>query len=198
MALRLIQPPAQAAQQVSERLALQASSAGFRTRKLAAAQPASLAMAAPHPVFQLDLTAIGEPHATERARMSGWRWLITSAGQVVAAAHASADHPTAKAAFSHVNEGPQVRSAQQALALAEQWPEVRSGRFALGVLQVPALFVEALWLRDEDGKDGGDHFVPLQPAPAPLEAMRRYGAAEFERHLATMKAERGATEATSN
>jgi hypothetical protein len=198
MALRLIAPADSVTRLMADRLAGYASGQGFRTRAMAAAKPASLAMAAPHPVFQLALDDIGPPGAAERAVMSGWRYLLTTGGQVVAAAFASASGPKARASFSHVNEGPQVRSSQQALALAEAWPEIREGRYALGLLRVPALYLEALWLRDEDGKDGGDRFVPLDPAPAPLKAMQRVDAAKFEAALATLKAARAKTTGASN
>lgn len=198
MALRLVQPGADVARVVQERLIDYAVQRGFRTRALAAAKPASLALAAPHPVFQLALDDVGKPGALERAGMTGWRYLVTSGKNVIAAAHASAKSRSARASFSHVNEGPFVNSAQTALAQAEAWPEIRDGRYALGLLSVPALYVEALWLRDEDGKDGGDRFVPLAPAPAPLAAHQRYSAAEFEKALVELKAGRGASRGASN
>lgn len=198
MGIRLIEPNASVSNMVTGRLAVYANTKGFRTRALAAAAPQSLATAAAHPVFQLGLQDVGQAAAMERATMSGWRYLLTSKGQVVAAAHARATGPRAKATFSHVNEGPQVRSTQQALAAAETWPEVSNGRYALGLLQVPSLYLEALWLRDDDGKDGGDYFVPLAPAPAPLVALKRYGTAEFEKVLAELKALRAKTRDASN
>lgn len=191
MALRLVEPGAQVAQLLRDRLAGYVAEQGFRTRALSAAKPASLGLAAPHPVFQLALEDVGTPAAFERAAMAGWRYLVTSGKRVIASAQASARSRTAKATFSHLNEGPFVAATERALALAEAWPEVRDGRYALGLLSVPALYVEALWLRDEDGQDGGDRFVPLDPAPAPLQAEQRYTAAEFAAALATLKAQRG-------
>lgn len=198
MALRLVEPSAQVAQLVRDRLAGYVAEQGFRTRGLAAARPASLGLAAPHPVFQLALADVDGPAAFERAAMSGWRYLVTSGKRVIAAAHASARSRGAKASFSHLNEGPFVAATERALALAEAWPEVQDGRYALGLLSVPALYVEALWLRDEDGRDGGDRFVPLDPAPAPLQAEARYTAAEFAAALAALKAQRGSSDDTTN
>jgi hypothetical protein len=198
MALRLVQPGADVARLVQDKLADYAVQRGFRTRALAAAKPASLALAAPHPVFQLALDDVGKQGALDRAAMTGWRYLVTSGKNVIAAAHASATSRSARAAFSHVNEGPFVTSAQTALAQAEQWPDIRDGRYALGLMSVPALYVEALWLRDEDGKDGGDRFVPLAPAPAPLVANQRYTAAAFAKALVELKAQRGESRGASN
>jgi hypothetical protein len=198
MALRLVQPGAQVAQLVQDRLVGYVADQGFRTRELAAAKPATLGLAAPHPVFQLGLDQAGQPGAIQQAAMTGWRYLVTSGRKVIAAAHASASSRGGRATFSHLNEGPFVASTESALAKAEAWPEVRDGRYALGLLSVPALYVEALWLRDEDGRDGGDRFVPLSPAPAPLVAEQRYTLVEFEQALADLKSRRGATTGASN
>lgn len=198
MALRLVEPGAQVERVVQERLAGFAAGQGFRTRALAAAPPASLGLAAPHPVFQLGLDAIGTPGAIEHAAMTGWRYLVTSGRRVIASAHAAAASRGARATFSNLNEGPFAAATERALAQAERWPEVRDGRYALGLLSVPALYVEALWLRDEDGRDGGDRFVPLAPTPPPLVAEQRYTAAEFNTALAALKARRPPSRGASN
>jgi hypothetical protein len=148
MALRLVQPSAQVAKLVQDRLMGYVAEQGFRTRALAAAKPATLGLAAPHPVFQLGLDQAGKPGAIQKAAMAGWRYLVTSGTQVVAAAHATAKSRDGRASFSHLNEGPFVASTERALAKAETWPEVKGGRYALGLLSVPALYVNALWLRE--------------------------------------------------
>ena len=117
---------------------------------------------------------------------------------VLAAAEASATGPTSRAVFSHTNEGSFVQSAAAALAELEAWPQVKSGKFALGLLRVPALHVLALWLRDEDHKDGGDLLVPLAPAPAPLVAGRQIGAKDFQTALQALARGRGHSEGASS
>jgi hypothetical protein len=198
MALRLVQPSAQVTKLVQDRLMGYVADAGFRTRALSAAKPSSLGMAAPHPVFQLGLDQVGKPGAILKAAMSGWRYLITSGVGVVAAAHVRAKSQSSQATFSHLNEGARVASTQTALAKAEKWPEIKKGRYALGLLSVPALYVDALWLRDEDGRDGGDIFVPLAPSTAPLVPEKRYSLAEFESALAELKQRRSPTTGASN
>ena len=198
MPLRLIQPAASVAEVVRVQLAGMAQQQQFRTRGLAAARPTTLGLAAPHPVFNLGLDEIGKPGALDRAAMTAWRYLVTSGSDVIAAAEASARHAKGRAVFSGTNEGAFVKASAEAIADAEEWPEIRAGRYALGLLRVPALYVVALWLRDEDGKDGGDRFVPLAPAPAPLAGGKRICRTEFEQALDEIKRRRGASEGTSS
>ena len=198
MPLRLIQPVASVAEVVRAQLAGMAQQQQFRTRGLAAARPATLGLAAPHPVFNLRLDEIGQPGALDRAAMTGWRYLVTSGSSVIAAAEASASHAKGRASFSSANEGVFVQASAEAIANAEGWPEIRAGRYALGLIRVPALYVVALWLRDEDGKDSGDRFVPLAPAPAPLAGGKRIGSVEFEQALVEIKRRRGASKGTSS
>lgn len=198
MPLRLIQPTASTAEVVRAQLAGMAQQQQFRTRGLAAARPAALGLAAPHPVFNLALEQIGQPGAIDRAAMTAWRYLITSGSEVIAAAEASARHAKGRAVFSGTNEGVFVRGSAEAIARAEAWPEVRTGRYALGLIRVPALYVVALWLRDEEGKEGGDRFVPLAPVPPPLEGGKRLGRTEFEQALVEIKRRRGVSEGASS
>jgi hypothetical protein len=198
MPLRLIQPAASVAEVVRSQLAGMAQQQQFRTRALASARPSGLGLAAPHPVFNLGLDEIGKPGALDRAAMTGWRYLVTSGAAVIAAAEASAHSAKGRAVFAGTNEGAFVQASAEAIADAEQWPEIRAGRYALGLIRVPALYVVALWLRDEDGKDGGDRFVPLAPAPSPLASGKRIGGAEFERALIEIKRQRGVSEGASS
>ena len=198
MPLRLIQPAASVAEVVRLQLAGMAQQQQFRTRELAAARPAALGLAAPHPVFNLGLDEIGKPGALDRAAMAAWRYLVTSGSNVIAAAESSASHAKGRAVFSGTNEGVFVRASAEAIADAQTWPEIRAGHYALGLMHVPALYVVALWLRDEDGRDGGDRFVPLTPAPAPLVGGKRIGSAGFEQALVEVKRRRGACEGASS
>jgi hypothetical protein len=80
--------------------------------------------------------------------------------------------------FSHFNSGPFVGSTVEAFSRLEEM-----GREAhdLRLLDVPALYVQALWLHGST-----DEYMPLRPAPDPLEAYRIYSAEEFARQLATL------------
>jgi len=198
MPIRVLQPAAQVDTVMRDHLQQMAAEQGFRTRALAAAEPESLALAAPHPVFNLGLDQIGRRGALDRVAMTGWRYLIVAGDSVIASAEAQASGPAAKAAFSNTNEGVFVQSSAAALAAAEQWPEVKDGRFALGLLRVPALYVLALWLRDEEDGGGGDLFVPLAPSPLPLQAGERMPAAAFEAALQQLKRARSPRRGAAN
>jgi hypothetical protein len=63
---------------------------------------------------------------------------------------------------------------------------------------VPALYVLALWLRDEEDGGGGDLFVPLAPSPLPLQAGERMPAAAFEAALQQLKRARSPRRGAAN
>ena len=92
-----------------------------------------------------------------------------------------ADQDTGSAGFQ-ANEGPFVESTADAIDQAERDPELADGDYEVRVLRIPALYVMALWLKDERG--GADVLIPLDPTPAPLEAGRKYAPAELSSTLA--------------
>ncbi len=198
MPIRVLQPADAVERVMRDQLATLAREDGLRLPAAGAAANVALSLALPHPVFNLSLAQVAEPGATQRAVMSGWRWLLTDGQGVLAAAEATASGPSSRAVFSHVNSGSFVQSAAASLREAEDWPEVKAGQFALGLLRVPVLNVMALWLRNEARVGEGDLFVPLAPAPQPLVAGAPIGVQEFESGLRQLAATRGQGEGASN
>lgn len=132
--------------------------------------PLSLAMAAPHPVFNLALDAIGRPNWLSALRMTGWRYLVMSNEEVIAAAEALAPtFDTTKSQGTLTNEGPFVAGTEEALSFSEQRDEVAKEPYAWALIRIPALHVLALWLRHESRVDSRDWIVPTSPTPSPLQ-----------------------------
>jgi hypothetical protein len=138
---------------------------GFEDRLLAAAAPSQLAVAAPHDVYVLGLQALADGHGLERAEWVSRRVLVLDGDRPIAAAEL--DDPDGQGGLT-TTEGRFAAATAGAVEQAEAWP----GEYELRLLRIPALYLMALWLKDRDGSD--DLLVPLEPAPAGLEAGRRH------------------------
>ena len=169
----------------------------FRTEQLAGAAPDMLSVAAPHPVFNLELADIDGKDLLSRARLSGWRYLVRAGERVIAAAEAVEGAGGASPTFSNTNEGPFVASTARGIELAERLDQVRKGRFRLALLRVPALYVLALWLQDQ-GTSRSDLVIPLSPSPRTLTAEVPLSPARFGDLLADLRRARGKSDDHSN
>jgi len=143
----------------------------------------SLSLSSPHPIFDIPLDRLAkEERPLEAAEPVGWRALLEEDRRVVAAV----ELPGAEAgrAGALVNRGPFVDSTVNALTTAEGHERVASEKFELRLLRLNALYLLALWLHAAES--GTDLFIPLEPAPAPLEAGRVYESSGFEAELSEL------------
>jgi hypothetical protein len=111
------------------------------------------------------------------ARPVGWRHLLPtgdSAGPVLAQ---TAIGSSGQQVFAALNESPFASDLEARLALLGQDPDVSAGSYNAALLQVPARYVMAIWLRD--AAYNHDLFVPVAPVPPPLTAGRQYSESEF-------------------
>ena len=198
MPIKVVTPSSAVSNVIREHLTRISTLGRFRTRRLSAAAPASLALAVPHRVYNLGLSDIKGAKSTAKAKPTAWRYLVLEGSTVIAAAEAIQKSATAKPQFSNTNEGAFVDSTARAIEAAEQLPEVQAGQFELAVLRIPALFVIALWLKGVGAKSPGDIFIPLEPAPQGLAAGERLSAADFNALLVRLKKERGTTSSKSS
>ena len=176
MPLLLPEPPAGSIEVLREAVGALAAR-GELSAALRRAGPGQLAITAPHQVFTLGLRDVADEAALEKAQPTGWRYLLEVGQDVVAAVETS--EASGQHAFSHVNHGPFVRGTVEALAVAETAAGDRPG-MELRLLQVPALYLVALWVRDTSA--GGDAtIIPIAPAPGAFEANRAYTSEEFFR-----------------
>jgi hypothetical protein len=142
-----------------------------------------LSLSSPHPVFAIPLDRLAaEDRPLEAAELVGWRALLEEDKRVVAAVELPATE--AGKASALVNRGPFVDSTVAALTTAEGHERVASERLELRLLRVNALYLLALWLHAAEGDT--DLFIPLAPAPTPLQAETPYESAGFEAELSEM------------
>ena len=130
-----------------------------------------LEVAAPLAVLHLGLDAVLEGADLDAAEHIGWRHVVRLGDEPVALADVDAAHGPAQ--VRQVNYGPFVASVARAAERSRRAVERRGGDVRL--LQVPALYVMALWHEQEDGGT----VVVLDPAPAPFEPGQEYDADEF-------------------
>ena len=180
MTLRVPEPTEESVETVRSHLSALARRAAFRDRALARADPSGLALAAPHDVYSLGLGDVAEEASLDDASVVGRRFLVMDGDKAIASAELSVEE--SGAAGFQASEGRYVESTAAAIDQAERDPDLADGDYEVRVLRIPALYVMALWLKDERG--GADFLIPLDPAPAPLESGRKYGPAELSSVLA--------------
>ncbi|MFE7332706.1 hypothetical protein ACFU8W_49385 [Streptomyces sp. NPDC057565] len=134
---------------------------------------ADVTLSMPHQVHPIGLDHLVERQSLTDSRVTSWRFLVLAEGSAVASSEVSAGTDKEKPSMlEQVNVGPYVQSTESALQALAEAPEVRSGRYELHMLKIPALSTFLLWLSQ---LDGDDHlFIALSPAPAFLEAGRIY------------------------
>lgn len=139
------------------------------SRALGAAPEPELAVAAPHDIYNLSLSALVESAAADSAEQVGRRCLVTSQGEPVATVELPDPSGEEGVVTTH---GRFTKATADALGAIEGSSEVDDGDYDLRMLRVPSLYLMALWLKDRQGED--DIFVPLTPAPSELEAGTHY------------------------
>jgi hypothetical protein len=142
----------------------------------------------PHPVYELSLIDLASGNGVSAARLIAWRYLLPSpTGGKMVAAEVHVD-PGGAHEFGSLNEGPFVADTIQATTRAEGDATFANGSYELRLLRIPALFVVALWLKDQAGV--GDRFIPIGTVFPPLTAGRTYLTHDLEQLLAGPAADR--------
>jgi hypothetical protein len=190
MALEITQPPAQSLESLSATLPQLAARAGVARQatlithalELATQQPSALhvtpvAPVLSAPVYVLGLDAIAARRGLTSGRLVFWTHLLPSAGEEVVSADVTADTHQ----FAALTQGIHPGAFLQQVRTLQTSSEVEGHSYQLAQLRVPALHLNAVWLRDKVGAN--DIVIPLAPTPPGLEAGRRYSAADFEAAL---------------
>lgn len=141
-----------------------------------------LQLTEPHQVFTLGLSDLAAGKGLDAAKPTGWRYLVQEGDNVLASAETVAVGPADEQVFSAFNEGRFVASSVNAMRAAREFPEVKQGNFELRLLNVPGLYVLALWLHNAQGK--GDFLVPLAPSPVETPTGKPVPAAVLLKELA--------------
>lgn len=140
--------------------------------------PRALDAAGPHLVFSLGLDDAAGGGMLQRVQPIGLRYFILEGDRTIAMAQISADGSR----FSNVTFGILGEAMSRAIAFAETLSEVAQNDVELRVIEVPGVYVIALWLAGEETTI----LIPLNPAPPPVQANRAYTVDEFEDTVARM------------
>jgi len=179
MPIDLPKPPRNVARAAERRAAEWAGRGGFARlvwaprESLGARRETSLA--APHQIYTANLDVLVDPGSVEKAAApTAWSFLIEERDRPVAATEVNISMPAETPA--QLAEGPFVEAVAEELQTIESLLPLREAHFELRQLRVPALQLAALWLHSGERDDV---FVPLKPAPPPLEAHVPYPEARF-------------------
>lgn len=126
-------------------------------------------IAAPHAVYFVGLQEVADGTLLSAATLTGWRYLVLSDEEPVAAADIAVGNANASAHFSHFSEGSFVKSTVEGIGFAENLKEVHTADYELRLLNIPSLYVVSLWLHGSN-----DRIIPLSPTNQILEPYRAY------------------------
>ena len=133
---------------------------------------------APHQVFTATLADVLDSRIVLSAQEMAWREVAGGEAREVA------PRDTGYVQTS-VNEGPFVAATAEALEIAEQL----DGDYELRVLNIPSVYVVALWLY----ADSGSILIPMSPAPSGLTANQPYDEPSFTEALRPLAEKRSTT-----
>jgi hypothetical protein len=132
----------------------------------------SIEFSPPIAVVHLGLDTLLADGGIEAAQQQSWRQLVSLDGDPVGLADIAIDE-AGTPRLTQLNYGQFVGSI--ARVLSEPARSLDSFRGDVHILQIPALYVVALWF---DGRKT-DFVVPLPPAPESLDAGREYQLGDF-------------------
>ena len=173
MTLRSAEFSSDTVENVRARLSELVGRDGFRNRALAQANPLAIGLAAAHDVYSLGLDQVARGDGIDVAERVAQRFLVMDGERAIASEEVVGSD---ESGFES-NEGPFVAATAAAIDYAERDPQLADGAYELRVLRIPALYLMALWLKDENGR--GDVLIPMSPAPPPLEPLRAYAPDEL-------------------
>lgn len=183
MAIRSIDVSQDRVDAVTEHLAEVAARPEFTERALGASPPADMSLSAAHDVYSPRVDELAAGSGLSAAEPVAVGFLVMDGSKPIA----SVEQDTEEGWVSST-EGPFAEATARAIEQAEADPELANGDYELRELRVPGLYLMAVWLKDLSGD--GDVVIPLDPAPAPLEAGRTYRLEELEPALQRMSRER--------
>jgi hypothetical protein len=145
--------------------------------------------AAPHPVYTAGLKDVLAGTLPASALLTGWRYILLDGDRASAAAEVTPGQDGEEARLKGLSMGPFVGGTVRAVAVAERLKEVRESDYELRLLNIPGLYVVALWLHGR-----GDIFIPLRPAPSGVKPYSVYSAEGLTEALRESAERRASTE----
>jgi hypothetical protein len=135
------------------------------------------AVSMPVRAYNLGADAIAAGKGLAAAQPTGWLVTLSADGEargtielVPSKPARKGETPSTAVRFGGFSTGPLHRELAAAIDTASK--DAGRSKVHLAVLRAPALYLLALWLRD----DHGDRLVPISPSPPPLKAGESYPA----------------------
>jgi hypothetical protein len=174
MGLTAKAPPAGGSGIIREALANLASGPPTDLESLAAGAPSNLNIAAPHPFYFVGLTDVAEGRLLAGAILKGWRYIVLQDDETIGTANLIVSEQDQSLQFSHISHGPFAQNTVEGIRRAESLPDVANDDYELRLLDIPGLYVVALWLHGVD-----DKLIPLPPTNRVLEPYKSYSEGEM-------------------
>jgi hypothetical protein len=132
----------------------------------------------PLPVYVLPLDELAAGKAPNGGNPVVWEYLLVAGGQPIRTAEVHSDpaDPQKGFAFAAISAASSAGIAQ-AIEVAEKDSLIAAGRYEMRLVRVPALYVNALWLKDL--KSTADSYVVIPPAPDGFQAHTIIPASDF-------------------
>lgn len=132
------------------------------------------------PVYQLGLNDIAEPRlGLSVARQIGWRYLIDDE----LSASVLVDRGRDQHRFSSFTRGRLPAALAQRIVGLKNSSRLKERSVELSIIEIPALHVTALWLRDDDRNPANDLVMPVLSKQRGLAEGKLLTAQEFVRAL---------------
>jgi hypothetical protein len=141
------------------------------------AEIGSLNIGRSYAVYDLQAADVAAGGGLEKARATGFHYLVGAAEAPVASAEVRLDPSGAASLVSTINYGRYVQAAAAALAQLATHAQVIAGSYEARLLRSSAIYLMAIWLRSSSGT--ADLIFPLAPAPTGVQAQYLYPAADF-------------------
>ena len=130
----------------------------------------------PQQLYALEVKALAGPRGVRAAKPQLWRFMATIAGHDVSC-DVSGESSRTGPRMTSVSQGPHVTRARSAIRTATTLPETKKQKFELRLLIIPALSVEAVWLKAAG--PANDLILPYLTGGARLKARQPYTAEKF-------------------
>jgi hypothetical protein len=155
---------------------------------LRSAASSSLAISTPHRIAVLAIDRISAGMSLRSAvHEKGWRFFVHRGDKIVATINSAASGK-GRHGFSNITAGPFVSGTVRAIRRAERLESIKKGRFEPMLLQIPAIHVVALWLRNLD--NDADLIMPIPPTPRGMRSYRMVPADQFVAKIANLAAQK--------
>lgn len=145
----------------------------LRTEILKETAPEDLTVTEPHQVFFIGLQDIADGKLLSSAVQTSWRYLLIDDQTAIGAVELGYIEGSNELQLLQINNGPFVKATIAGLNFAETLIEVQENDYEMRLLEIPALYVIALWLHGEK-----DIIIPLSDDNYELKSNTAYS--EYE------------------